>query len=88
MKRKDTESDFKKLVRLAEEHNARPGNDKRFFPIADYRRGRLITLGMYDGKTKKYALSDLLAHNVQTVLEDIDRMITNPGPTKVLPVLA
>lgn len=88
MKRKDTESDFKKLVRLAEEHNARPGNDKRFFPIADYRRGRLITLGMYDYVTKKFATSDLLAHNVQSVLSDIDDMVTNPGPAKVLPVIA
>ena len=88
MKRKDTEKDFQKLVRKAEEFNARPGNDKRFFPISDYRRGRLITLGMYDYMTKKFAMSDLLAHNVQTVLTDIDEMIVNPGPKKVLPLIA
>ena len=75
MKRKENEKDFQKLVRRAEEYNARPGNDKRFFPMTDYRRGRLTTVGMYDYKTKKYALSDLLAHNVQEVLGQIEKMV-------------
>jgi len=86
MKRKDTEKDFQKLVRKAEEYNARPGNDKRFFPINDHRRGRLITLGMYDYISKKHAVCDLLAHNVQTILADIEDMIAKPGPKKVLPL--
>jgi len=82
MKRKDNEKEFQKLVRKAEEHNARPGNDKRFFPMTEYRRGRLTTVGMYDYKAKKFALCDLLAHNIQENLEQMDRMITNPGAAK------
>lgn len=88
MNRKVAETKFNDLVRKAEEYNARPGNDKRYFPMTDGRRGRLITIGMYDYIAKKYAICDLLAHNIQTVLEDIEAMIDNPGAKKVLPVIA
>jgi hypothetical protein len=88
MNRKEAEAKFRELVRQAEEFNARPGTDKRFFPMSDVRRGRLITVGMYDDKSKKYALGDLLAHNIEQVLGDIEDMITNPGPTKRFPNVA
>jgi len=75
MKRKETEKDFMTLVRKAEEFNARPGNDKRFYPMTEHRRGRLTTVGMYDGKTKKYVLCDLLAHNIQENLDQIKALM-------------
>ena len=76
---------FQELVRRAEELNARPGNDKRFFPMQDGRRGRLTTVGVYDHKSKKYVLCDLLAHNIRDNLDQMDKMISNPGPAKMLP---
>ncbi|RLB67310.1 MAG: hypothetical protein DRH08_03975 [Deltaproteobacteria bacterium] len=75
MNKKVAETRFRDLVRRAEEFNARPGNDKRFFPMTDGRRGRLITIGMYDGKTKKYVLCDLLAHNIGESLDQIDQLL-------------
>lgn len=88
MNRKVAEAKFRDLVQRAEEFNARPGNDKRFFPMSDVRRGRLITVGMYDNKSKKYALGDLLAHNIEQVLGDIENMLNNPAPAKVFPNVA
>ena len=88
MNRKAAEAKFNALVKQAEEFNARPGNDKRFFPMSDVRRGRVITVGMYDNKSKKYALGDLLAHNIEQVLEDIEYMVSNPAPAKLLPQVA
>jgi len=77
LSRKEIVARFDKAVELAEAYNSSSRSIKRFYPITEYRRGKLDTIGLYDYKTKKYILGDILSYNIAEVLEEIETLVNN-----------
>lgn len=75
MKRKDVSDRFAAVVTAAESYNAKPGVDKRFYPMTDGRRGHLITIGMYDYKTKRHVLCDVLSYQIEECMAEMEKMV-------------
>lgn len=67
---------FGKISAKAEKANSR-GNrgKKRFFVMTHGRNNKLTDVGIYDGVTKKYALTDVRAYNAAQVLDEMEAML-------------
>ena len=81
MRKIDTER-FERLVKTAEAVN-RSSAKQRFYPIRTVeligigaRKNKILVFGMYDYKTKKYALSKPFI-DVNTTFDEIEDMVTN-----------
>jgi hypothetical protein len=75
MKRKDVSERFAAVVKAAEKYNNTRGNDKRFYPMTDGRRGHMISVGLYDYQTKQYALCDVLSYQIEDCVKQMEDMV-------------
>ena len=74
MNRNEITVNFADLSDQADQYNrSNPG--RRFFPMTQYRGGRLHEFGMYDGIRKKYVLSEVNSRDAVARLAEIKNML-------------
>lgn len=69
---------FDNISKKAERFNARK-RVRRFFIMSHIRGEKTIDVGIYDGKTKKYALTSIRAHNAKLVLSEMEELLNKAG---------
>lgn len=65
---------FETACKSAENYNSRT-RSKRFHPISHTHNNRVVEIGMYDAKYKKYAIADIRHYSMESVLDEIEEMI-------------
>lgn len=65
---------FSDISRNAEKLNSK-NRDKRFIIMTHTRNHKITEVGIYDSKSKKYALTDVRAANASDMLDDMEKLI-------------
>jgi hypothetical protein len=65
---------FETACKRADSHNARV-KSKRFHPLTNTSNNRVVEVGMYDAKTKKYAISDIRHYRLEDIISEIENML-------------
>lgn len=78
MNRNEISVNFADLSDQAEGFNRR-NRTRRFYPMQQYRAGRLWQFGMYDGVSKKYVLSEINDREAAERIAEIRRMLSAAG---------
>ena len=68
---------FEKVSEEMDKFNARARN-KRFQPMTHSHNHRIVEIGIYDTKYKKWALTDVRAHDADEKMSEIEYMVRNP----------
>ena len=68
---------FEKITEEAEKYNSR-NRMKRFQPCTNSHNHRIVEIGIYDTKYKKYAITDIRAYNAEEIMSEIESMVRNP----------
>lgn len=68
---------FEQACKDADSYNAKT-KTKRFHPMAHTSHARITEIGVYDAKTKKYALTDVRAYNAMEIMDQIENMVNYP----------
>ena len=71
---------FGRITGKVEKANGR--GKKRFFVMTHGRNNKTTDIGIYDGNTKQYALTDVRAYNAQEVLDEMEAMLLVKRPRR------
>lgn len=66
---------FAELSDRAKQQNIKI-KDKRFLPMSHVRHGKMQEFGLYDHKTKHYTLGSIHSGKAQTILKEIEQMLS------------
>lgn len=62
------------ILERADNQNSQNSN-KRFWPITQFKNGKLIEYGVYDYKTKKYLLYTTYSLNIEEEIKELENFI-------------
>ena len=65
---------FDKVCKDAENFNAK-NRAKRLLPMTNGQHNHVTEIGIYDSKRKKYAVTDIRAHNAAEIMTDIEALV-------------
>lgn len=66
---------FDKVSKAADQYNAR-NRTKRYQTMTNTNGGRIVEIGLYDTKEKKYAVTDIRAYNSSDIMDEIEAMLS------------